>query len=95
MCRTGGPTSGPKGITCLLVERENTPGLSFGGKEKKMGWNSQPTRQVIFEGIICSKLEQYNILGKNKFQMIMLISLYKYFRYQFRRGSSGRKYNRS
>ena len=52
MCRTGGPTSGPKGITCLLVERENTPGLSFGGKEKKMGWNSQPTRQVIFEGII-------------------------------------------
>ena len=50
MCRTGGPTSGPKGITCLLVEKDNTPGLSFGAKEKKMGWNSQPTRQVIFEG---------------------------------------------
>ena len=94
MCRTGGPTSGPKGITCLLVERENTPGLSFGGKEKKMGWNSQPTRQVIFEGIISSKLEQDNIFGY-KFQMLMLISLYNYFRYQFRRGSSGRKYNRS
>ena len=60
MCRTGGPTSGPKGITCLLVERENTPGLSFGGKEKKMGWNSQPTRQVIFEGIISSNFLQDN-----------------------------------
>ena len=60
MCRTGGPTSGPKGITCLLVERENTPGLSFGGKEKKMGWNSQPTRQVIFEGTTSSKFLQDN-----------------------------------
>ena len=55
MCRTGGHGSGPRGITCLLVERENTPGLSFGGKENKMGWNSQPTRQVIFEGILSFK----------------------------------------
>ncbi|XP_053223354.1 isobutyryl-CoA dehydrogenase, mitochondrial [Podarcis raffonei] len=46
MCRTGGP--GPKGISCLVLEK-GTPGLSFGKKEKKMGWNSQPTRAVIFE----------------------------------------------
>ncbi|XDV32491.1 hypothetical protein PO909_003286 [Leuciscus waleckii] len=46
MCRTGG--KGPKGISCLVVEKE-TPGLSFGKKEKKVGWNSQPTRAVIFE----------------------------------------------
>eukprot|EP00088_Acartia_fossae_P004068 TRINITY_DN1173_c0_g1_i4.p1 TRINITY_DN1173_c0_g1~~TRINITY_DN1173_c0_g1_i4.p1 ORF type:complete len:325 (+),score=55.05 TRINITY_DN1173_c0_g1_i4:110-976(+) len=46
MCRTGG--SGPKGISCLLVEK-GMPGLSFGKKENKMGWNSQPTRAVIFE----------------------------------------------
>lgn len=46
MCRTGGP--GPKGISCILVEK-GTPGLSFGKKEKKVGWNSQPTRAVIFE----------------------------------------------
>uniref|UniRef100_A0A670JVD9 Isobutyryl-CoA dehydrogenase, mitochondrial n=1 Tax=Podarcis muralis TaxID=64176 RepID=A0A670JVD9_PODMU len=46
MCRTGGP--GPKGISCLILEK-GTPGLSFGKKEKKMGWNSQPTRAVIFE----------------------------------------------
>ncbi|KAK7171679.1 hypothetical protein R3I93_004090 [Phoxinus phoxinus] len=46
MCRTG--VKGPKGISCLVVEKE-TPGLSFGKKEKKVGWNSQPTRAVIFE----------------------------------------------
>ena len=60
MCRTGGPTSGTKGITCLLVEKDNTPGLSFGGKEKKMGWNSQPTRQVIFED---AEVPVENIIG--------------------------------
>ncbi|KAM9852890.1 isobutyryl-CoA dehydrogenase, mitochondrial [Aulostomus maculatus] len=46
MCRTG--DKGPKGISCVVVEKE-TPGLSFGKKEKKVGWNSQPTRAVIFE----------------------------------------------
>lgn len=46
MVRTGGP--GPKGISCLIVEKD-TPGLSFGKKERKMGWNCQPTAQVIFE----------------------------------------------
>lgn len=46
MVRTGEP--GPKGITCLLIEK-NTPGLSFGKKEKKMGWHSQPTTMVFFE----------------------------------------------
>uniref|UniRef100_A0A8C9QU96 Isobutyryl-CoA dehydrogenase, mitochondrial n=2 Tax=Scleropages formosus TaxID=113540 RepID=A0A8C9QU96_SCLFO len=46
MCRTGG--KGAKGISCLVVEK-GTPGLGFGKKEKKVGWNSQPTRAVIFE----------------------------------------------
>uniref|UniRef100_A0A6Q2XJ04 Isobutyryl-CoA dehydrogenase, mitochondrial n=1 Tax=Esox lucius TaxID=8010 RepID=A0A6Q2XJ04_ESOLU len=46
MCRTGG--KGAKGISCVVVEK-GTPGLSFGKKEKKVGWNSQPTRAVIFE----------------------------------------------
>ncbi|HTO39882.1 MAG TPA: isobutyryl-CoA dehydrogenase [Rhizomicrobium sp.] len=46
MVRTG--ADGPKGISCLVVEK-GTPGLSFGKKERKMGWNSQPTAQVIFE----------------------------------------------
>ena len=46
MVRTG--EDGPKGVSCLVVEK-GTPGLSFGKKERKMGWNSQPTAQVIFE----------------------------------------------
>ena len=46
MVRTGGP--GAAGISALLVPKD-TPGLSFGANERKMGWNAQPTRQVIFE----------------------------------------------
>lgn len=46
MVRTGGPGAG--GVSALLVPKD-TPGLSFGANEKKMGWNAQPTRQVIFE----------------------------------------------
>lgn len=46
MVRTG--EAGPKGVSCIVVEK-GTPGLSFGAPEKKMGWNSQPTAQVIFE----------------------------------------------
>jgi alkylation response protein AidB-like acyl-CoA dehydrogenase len=46
MVRTGG--AGPEGITCLVVER-GASGLSFGKKERKLGWNTQPTAMVIFE----------------------------------------------
>lgn len=46
MVRTGGES--PKGISCVLVEK-NTPGLSFGKKELKLGWHSQPTTMVFFE----------------------------------------------
>jgi alkylation response protein AidB-like acyl-CoA dehydrogenase len=46
MVRTG--DDGPGGISTLVVERD-TPGVSFGANERKMGWNAQPTRAVIFE----------------------------------------------
>lgn len=46
MVRTG--ETGHRGISCILVEKD-TPGLSFGKQEKKMGWKSQPTTQVYFE----------------------------------------------
>src|SRR4029078_4341685 len=35
-------------ISTLVIEKD-TPGLSFGANEKKMGWNAQPTRQVMLE----------------------------------------------
>ncbi len=48
MARTG--SEGASGISTLVVERD-TPGLSFGANERKMGWNAQPTRSVIFENV--------------------------------------------
>lgn len=46
MARTGEHKS--RGISCFVVDKD-TPGLSFGAPEKKLGWNSSPTAQVIFE----------------------------------------------
>ena len=48
MCRTA--DTGSKGISTLVVPADS-PGLSFGPNEYKMGWNTQPTRQVIFEEV--------------------------------------------
>ena len=48
MVRTGG--EGPKGVSTLVVEKD-TPGVSFGAPEKKMGWNAQPTAQVNFDNV--------------------------------------------
>ncbi|WND01503.1 acyl-CoA dehydrogenase family protein [Temperatibacter marinus] len=39
---------GAAGISCFVVEKD-TPGLSFGAQEKKMGWRSQPTSMVMFD----------------------------------------------
>ncbi|ULE33835.1 acyl-CoA dehydrogenase family protein [Mycobacterium sp. IDR2000157661] len=52
MARTGGEGPHPrsKGISTFLVEKD-APGLSFGANESKMGWNAQPTAQVILEGV--------------------------------------------
>jgi alkylation response protein AidB-like acyl-CoA dehydrogenase len=46
MARTG--EGGPRGISCFVVEN-GTPGLTFGAREKKLGWKSQPTAMVMFE----------------------------------------------
>jgi acyl-CoA dehydrogenase len=46
MVRTGEDKT--KGVTCIVVDKD-TPGLSFGAPEKKLGWNASPTAQVIFE----------------------------------------------
>ncbi|MBA2651272.1 MAG: acyl-CoA dehydrogenase family protein [Tatlockia sp.] len=46
MVRTG--DNSHHGISCILVEKDS-PGLSFGKQEKKLGWRSQPTCMVYFE----------------------------------------------
>jgi alkylation response protein AidB-like acyl-CoA dehydrogenase len=57
MARSGG--AGPGGISAFLVEGD-APGLSFGAEEKKMGWHTQPTRQVILEDC---RIPRENLLG--------------------------------
>lgn len=46
MVRTGDDS--PRGISCIAVSKD-TPGISFGAQERKMGWNSQPTAEVRFD----------------------------------------------
>lgn len=58
MVRTGG--SGPKGISCLLIEKA-MKGVSFGNQERKLGWHSQPTAQVNFDQV---KVPVENLVGK-------------------------------
>jgi butyryl-CoA dehydrogenase len=46
MARTGG--EGSKGVSAFIV-RDGTPGFSYGKAEKKMGWKTSPTRELVFE----------------------------------------------
>jgi alkylation response protein AidB-like acyl-CoA dehydrogenase len=48
MARTG--EEGPKGISAMVIEKD-MPGLSFGAQERKLGWHSQPTAQVVLEEV--------------------------------------------
>ena len=57
MARTG--EDGPKGVSAIIID-DGTEGLSFGGLEQKMGWKSQPTRQVQMDN--CT-VPAENLLG--------------------------------
>lgn len=57
MVRTGEHKT--KGISCLVVDKD-TPGLSFGKPEKKLGWNASPTAQLIFED---ARVPAENLVG--------------------------------
>ncbi|MGB2177082.1 MAG: isobutyryl-CoA dehydrogenase [Hyphomonas sp.] len=48
MARTS--DDGAKGVSTFIIPKD-APGLSFGANERKMGWKSQPTRQVILDGV--------------------------------------------
>ncbi|WP_330183115.1 acyl-CoA dehydrogenase family protein [Nocardia sp. NBC_01503] len=67
MARTG--DQGARGISAFIVPAD-TPGLSFGANEKKMGWNAQPTRQVILDN---ARVPAANLLGAegNGFRIAM------------------------
>jgi len=57
MVRTG--EDGPKGITCMVIEKD-MPGVSFGANERKLGWHSQPTAQLILEDV---RVPAENVVG--------------------------------
>src|SRR5690606_36085616 len=57
MVRTG--EDGPKGISCLVIEKD-MPGVSFGAKERKLGWNASPTAAITFENV---RVPVENIVG--------------------------------
>jgi alkylation response protein AidB-like acyl-CoA dehydrogenase len=48
MARTG--AGGAHGVSAFVVPAD-TPGISYGRKEEKMGWNSQPTRTISFDDV--------------------------------------------
>ena len=65
--RTG--DEGSAGVSAFVVMKD-TPGLSFGANEKKMGWNAQPTRQVIFEDCKIPASQRVGVEGQGfKFAM--------------------------
>jgi len=57
MARTG--EEGPRGISAFVVEKD-MPGVSFGAQERKLGWHSQPTAQVILDGV---RVPAENLVG--------------------------------
>jgi alkylation response protein AidB-like acyl-CoA dehydrogenase len=61
MARTGDQTA--KGITAFVVPA-NSKGISFGENEKKMGWNSQPTRVINFDNVVVSEKNMLGQLGE-------------------------------
>ncbi len=60
MARTGDAQSGASGISAFAVPA-NAEGVSYGKKEEKMGWNSQPTRVISFDNV---RIPAQNLLGK-------------------------------
>jgi alkylation response protein AidB-like acyl-CoA dehydrogenase len=60
MARTGDAQSGAAGISAFAVPAD-APGISYGKKEEKMGWNSQPTRQISFDNV---RIPANHLLGR-------------------------------
>ncbi|WP_326999145.1 acyl-CoA dehydrogenase family protein [Comamonas testosteroni] len=60
MARTGDAGSGASGISAFVVPAD-AAGVSYGKKEEKMGWNSQPTRVISFDNV---RIPAHNLLGR-------------------------------
>ncbi len=63
---------GPRGASAFLVEKD-TPGFSFGRKEKKMGIRTSATRELVFEDCL---VPEENIIGREGMGFIMTVRLF-------------------
>jgi butyryl-CoA dehydrogenase len=61
MARTGG--DGAKGVSSFIVT-DGMKGFSFGKAEKKMGWKTSPTREIVFEN--CFVPEENRLLDEGQ-----------------------------
>ncbi len=69
-------SKGPRGASCFIVEKD-TPGLSFGKKEDKMGIRASSTREIIFQDC---KIPKENLLGKEGHGFIITMKTFDYSR---------------
>lgn len=60
MARTGDANSGAGGVSAFAVPAD-AQGISYGKKEEKMGWNSQPTRTISFDNV---RIPADHLLGR-------------------------------
>ncbi|MEJ2089009.1 MAG: acyl-CoA dehydrogenase family protein [Gammaproteobacteria bacterium] len=60
VCMVRTSDDGHRGISCLVVDRD-TPGVSFGANERKLGWHSQPTAMITFDD---ARVPAENLVGK-------------------------------
>ena len=70
------PAKGVRGASALVVEKD-TPGFSFGRKEKKMGIRTSATRELVFNNCL---VPAGNIIGREGMGFIMTMKLFDYTR---------------
>jgi len=69
-------TKGTRGASAIIVEKD-TPGFTFGRKEKKMGIRTSATRELVFEDCL---VPAGNVIGREGMGFIMTLKLFDYTR---------------
>ena len=65
-------TKGARGASAILVEKD-TPGFTFGRKEKKLGIRASATRELVFEDCL---VPEENLIGKEGIGFILTMKLF-------------------
>jgi butyryl-CoA dehydrogenase len=67
------PSKGPRGASVIMVERD-TPGFTFGKKEKKMGIRSSPTSELVFHNC---RVPKGNLVGREGLGLIAALRVFE------------------